>query len=513
MESIKHFSHIHPLQLKEDHQNDVEQVFCSGCEKPISGPVFCCNQCNYVLHKSCAELPNKKKHPFHPEHHLTLLSTPPYEGICICDACRGIFNKFVYHCSLCKFDLDIACASQWNPDDGHKHAFISLWNPTSPFVCYACGEKASEILSCVCSICQIWVHSSCADYWDTTTKKDEVDTESDQSQDIDFSLFCHEHLLRFVEEQSLQNVDDKIKLCDGCIQPIITSSPFFSCSENCGFVLHQSCAELPKTKKHPFHIHHLSLLPKAPPYDGVFRCDGCRGLSNGFVYRCDECQFDLDVCCGSLKDTIEHESHNHPLHLEKTGAPRICKGCHLQSNHVYVCHVCEDFAIDCGCATLPNKAWHVFGKHPLKLTCFAGTDLRGNECGICSEKMSLEQWFYFCDDCDFAAHTHCVVGKCWRVKFGGTFKYDTHSHPLALVEETRKNTACEACDEQCNGLALECGQCKSYYHREGKCFWEQFKESAKYFAFSGTMLRYRYAANVFAATPNVTTKGETKHRK
>ncbi|KHN07435.1 uncharacterized protein LOC114406784 [Glycine soja] len=570
MEKMEHFSHIHPLLLKQEHSNNYNnQVLCSGCEELISsGPVFCCVQCNYVLHKKCAQIARHVKHPFHPQHPLVLLSTTPYEGPYVCDSCRGLFSNFVYHCYQCNYDLDVSCASQFNPDDGHKHEFLSLTNPQS-FVCYACGMYANEGLACLCTVCQIWVHSGCAElplairikghdhplkltytlhhfygfwgkltcgfcneamnpafagYFCSTCKfavhcpqqhlGEYEDKESfsgyeteEESQDIDFTFnfFGHEHLLKFTEE--LENDDDDVqcfdKLCDACVQPIMP--PFFSCEEeNCGFFLHQSCAELPRTKQHPFHKHPLTLQSKAP-YDGIYKCDGCRRLSNGFVYRCDVCQFDLDVCCASLEERIEHESHKHPLFLKKTSVARQCKGCHLWSKLVFVCDVCEDFAIDCGCATLLSKAWHVYDKHPLSLNYWIEGDLREHECGICNEKMSKKQWFYCCDDCDSGAHPYCVVGKFRRMKFGGSFQYDVHSHPLALVEETEQKNECGACGEHCNGWTLECGQCKRYFHREGQCFWKEFKKSAKYLELSG-MMRHRYAANVLASTPNATTK-------
>ncbi|KAK7336651.1 hypothetical protein VNO77_17197 [Canavalia gladiata] len=577
MEKIEHFSHIHPLLLKEEHKNDNIQVLCLGCEKPIiSGPVFCCDLCNHVLHKTCAELPRYIKHPFHPQHPLILLPTTPYMGNCVCDACGRLFKHFVYHCFLCQYDLDITCASRWHPDDGHRHAFRLLTNPqgSQPLICYACGMVVNESHICLCTICMIRVHSGCAELplairinghhhplkltyslhdvygfwgnitcgacngamnaafagyfcsscnfpvhlkcpqqyireeWETEIEDEDKDEESsigketEHSLDIGFGVFNHEHLLKFKEEQnSLQYADE---LCDGCVQPIM--SPFFSCEEeNCGFLLHQSCAELKRTKQHSFHVHPLTLLSNAPNYDGIYRCDGCKSLSNGFVYRCDECQFDLDVCCASLQERVEHQSHKHPIFLKKTSIARQCKGCHGWSSHVYVCDVCDDFAIDCGCVTLPCKVWHMYDKHPLSLNYFVEGDLREYECGICNEKISSKQWLYHCDDCNFPAHPYCVVSKHRGVKFGGSFKYDFHSHPLALVEVTKKDNTCEACGECCNGWTLECDQCKSYFHREGQCFWEQFKKSAKYLGLSG-MKRQKYAANVLASTPNVTTK-------
>ena len=170
-----------------------------------------------------------------------------------------------------------------------------------------------------------------------------------------------------------------------------------------------------------------------------------------------------------------------------------------------MCEVCEGFAIDARCATLPTMAWHESDKHPLSLI-YGAEDASGEiHCAICKEKpRTLKEWFYSCDDCDFYGHPYCVLGKSNYVKFGSSFKYDAHSHPLTLVER-RHSTPCAACNELCVGWALNCGQCKFCIHREGNCFWEQFKKSKTNLALSG-LKRERFAANVLASTPNVTAK-------
>jgi hypothetical protein len=42
------------------------------------------------------------------------LAKPPSHYIlgCICDLCKKTCESFVYHCSVCKFDLHIKCAFQ-----------------------------------------------------------------------------------------------------------------------------------------------------------------------------------------------------------------------------------------------------------------------------------------------------------------------------------------------------------------------------------------------------------------
>ncbi|KAI5560377.1 hypothetical protein BDE02_16G043400 [Populus trichocarpa] len=76
------------------------------------GPGYSCTSYYFFLHKKCAELPREIKRRIHPRHPLHLLEKAPYEGGYICNRCAKPFNSFVYHCSFCKFDLDIKCAFQ-----------------------------------------------------------------------------------------------------------------------------------------------------------------------------------------------------------------------------------------------------------------------------------------------------------------------------------------------------------------------------------------------------------------
>ncbi|GKD99467.1 hypothetical protein Tco_1387451, partial [Tanacetum coccineum] len=102
MESLRHFTHDdHLLSLihlqknknnvnsddddeeeekdKDDDDFVVEDQHvgrCNMCEEEIYSFHLCyykCNDCDYTLHKFCAELPTtEKNHPLHPGHDLTL---------------------------------------------------------------------------------------------------------------------------------------------------------------------------------------------------------------------------------------------------------------------------------------------------------------------------------------------------------------------------------------------------------------------------------------------------------
>ena len=103
--------------------------------------------------------------------------------------------------------------------------------------------------------------------------------------------FSHEHCLSL--EDTIK--DDDGKHCDGCTLSILDS--FYSCSQ-CNFLLHKSCAELPRKKYHWLDLHLQNLKP-----NGIVECNGCLQQCSGFVYNCDECDLSLCVKCATISDT------------------------------------------------------------------------------------------------------------------------------------------------------------------------------------------------------------------
>ncbi|KAL4615747.1 hypothetical protein ACB092_07G149200 [Castanea dentata] len=57
---IKHVSHEHDLKLTDEEVHNNEK--CDEYVRAISPPFYNCAKCNFFLHKSCANLPMKKKH-------------------------------------------------------------------------------------------------------------------------------------------------------------------------------------------------------------------------------------------------------------------------------------------------------------------------------------------------------------------------------------------------------------------------------------------------------------------
>ncbi|CAK9144774.1 unnamed protein product [Ilex paraguariensis] len=104
------------------------------------------------------------QHKSHPNHRLVLLPTPPYkdDGAFTCNACFKTGTDLVYHCSICKFDLHVDCATlpeTMNRED-HEHPLTLLFS--SPF---KNGEEGKENLIFVCDVCHSTVQESCWVYY------------------------------------------------------------------------------------------------------------------------------------------------------------------------------------------------------------------------------------------------------------------------------------------------------------------------------------------------------------
>ncbi|KAE8721343.1 putative Cysteine/Histidine-rich C1 domain family protein [Hibiscus syriacus] len=165
--------------------------------------------------------------------------------------------------------------------------------------------------------------------------------------------FGHQHPMVFNEERGNETKEPH---CGRCGETV--SGPCFSCPE-CGFSLHNKCAEAPSEIAHPFHRQHpLLLLPK-PPYDFHVKCalitlsiaekkpeeikqiatieppvvpgEGDKSLENSACFGCWEplgestyfsidFGFNLHKKCAQLPHEINHPFHKqHPLVLQFNG--------------------------------------------------------------------------------------------------------------------------------------------------------------------------------------------------
>ncbi|KAH1030445.1 hypothetical protein J1N35_042619 [Gossypium stocksii] len=112
---IQHFCHPHTLALVQNDKEYGSEPRCVACAQiclPPAPTFRCSRSCShFFLHKSCyVKLPYNSyqiKHPFHPDHPLTITSLPYNDHIRTCDACcRGIGTTLLaYSCGYLSVSL------------------------------------------------------------------------------------------------------------------------------------------------------------------------------------------------------------------------------------------------------------------------------------------------------------------------------------------------------------------------------------------------------------------------
>ncbi|PON98111.1 C1-like [Trema orientale] len=199
--------------------------------------------------------------------------------------------------------------------------------------------------------------------------------------------FSHNHPLQFTIWQ--YSVKINCRLCHLSID----DGQSYICHE-CSYIIHKACAELPNYIHHSLHPHHSPLRldkrsPKLPlkiqhpfhlHHPLTLQCDACRksykkwninvvpeevNRNQFFLFRCMECDFNLHFLCGPLPLRIKYDYHIHPLNLV---------------DHV----VTED-------------------------------DSNEYYCDICEDERKQDFRIYYCEDCKYTAHIHCLMSEIMKV--------------------------------------------------------------------------------------------------
>ncbi|XP_028082487.1 uncharacterized protein LOC114283816 isoform X2 [Camellia sinensis] len=227
--SIRHFSHTNLPILDLCNKDKNFDVFCSACESQFQDhdSIYVCLECKLLLHKPCAELPQKIDHnPFHPQHSLVLYTKmPPWESFKRCKACWKDYSfGFNYRCVECKFILGIECAFLMpRKFEFHEHP-LALFNRTM-FRCSRCScGNCSAMLRCV--LCGFNIHIHCVPILPDTIKGR-----------------CHRHplTLTYSPIRDHPDEDETAELyCDDCEELRYLIDPTYHCKE-CHYVAHVEC--------------------------------------------------------------------------------------------------------------------------------------------------------------------------------------------------------------------------------------------------------------------------------
>jgi hypothetical protein len=101
--------HKHPLLMFDF----VDKMPCDVCDMRGKQGYFC-PRCRLVIHESCFSVFDSPEitHPSHVRHPLKLLTSgaPDYTKDRSCHTCGDETGSLIYHCDMCKFNLDLRCA-------------------------------------------------------------------------------------------------------------------------------------------------------------------------------------------------------------------------------------------------------------------------------------------------------------------------------------------------------------------------------------------------------------------
>ncbi|GLT96160.1 hypothetical protein SLE2022_138040 [Rubroshorea leprosula] len=440
---LNHFSHPHPLVLVEDQEMDWISIIynCSACQERVEGSSYNCSECDFCLHKSCAELPREINHPSHLYHPLILYEKRPMDcsySVWFCDSCRKVYKSgeelFVYHCSSCDFDLDIRCA-----------VLINLISGDIPRLKH----------------------------------------------------FSHQHSLFFLKKHYIEPQDQS---CSACEEPI--SGPVYCCFD-CSFFLHQKCFELPLEINHPSHRKHsVTLVPNPPPHLEKCSCHLCTKAFKGFIYYCFLCEFGIKIKYTFSDKVIKSGNHEHPFVLVSRPFSFFCDACGTDGEHCipFVCTEC-DIAVHKDCISLPQKIKITRHEHPLSHIYFLEEyEGKNKVCKICWDEINVEYGSYRCLQCDYFVHVNCATEKMWWDKeydesqksnealemlsdewasitcvlkkehrgeevIATEIQHFSHQHNLILSGEIKDDLCCDGCIRAISTEFYYCTECDYSLHK------------------------------------------------
>ncbi|XP_022748041.1 uncharacterized protein LOC111297656 [Durio zibethinus] len=275
---IKHFSHEHCLMLGDKINGD-DDKYCDGCVLSISDLFYYCSECDFLLHKTCAELPMKRSHFWH--QHLDTLKS---EGIFKCDACSHQCSGFAYNCDECEFSACLKCAniSDTVMYPGHKH--LLFLDPKYEGKCTACGVEFDYAYRCT-KKCNYALHWKCIILPHATPHK------------------FDEHFLKLSYRD--ENDDPEQCFCDICEEKRDPNLWFYHCSI-CDASAHPECVlgEYPSIKigsKYTYKDHPHSLTFVRKIYECP-ECDECGEPCQDLSLECAPCNYIVHWKCISPID-------------------------------------------------------------------------------------------------------------------------------------------------------------------------------------------------------------------
>ena len=219
----------------------------------------------------------------------------------------------------------------------------------------------------------------------------------------------------------------------------------------------------------------LEILPQSPYHDGSFECNICSEKGDEEVYHCETCQFDAHPACAEIKDNVKVAFHDHTLHLlvqnyHNDNPDAICYLCEesvQDSEWVYRCEQC-DFDLHALCTKFPRKrmGWDL---HPHLLTLSRCPPRKTLVCSCCNGKVKEYTWRYTCQlqSCVFDLHPLCST-----FPWNPLCIFDS-SHRLHTVCK-KMSFHCGRCDAPGFSWFYQCNHCNLELHTD--CVYDMDEE-------------------------------------
>ncbi|VVB16655.1 unnamed protein product [Arabis nemorensis] len=419
-------THKHPLTFV----TRLVSCTCNVCGVPDAILPYMCLQCGFAVHPRCIDFPqviniNRHDHRISFTHHIG-------HGYLKCGVCRK---------PLCQYN--------------------------GAYSCLVCPNYA--------------VHSRCATrygVWDGAELKGKPEIVEDIAPfevvgDDLIRHFSHDkHTLRLHTKHIIH--DDSTR-CEACSHPV-GFDPIYSCEECC-FILHERCANLPVKKRLVYHSLPFLLQGPGNGVHKVLDCRLCGKYFTGFEYKSQEkTPQHIDLHCSFFSEPFVHGGHSHPLYFVfQYGESHRCDSCDRKIfGHMLSCDVCG-CTLCLRCASLPVKIKHRNDEHPLTLCC--GEKANGKYwCDICEGELDPSKWFYTCFDCGGTAHAECVLGDFSRLIPGSII--DFYGHKLEVVLNNHNTRPlCSMCRSRCKvSVILQlCTSSSVYYFCSRSCLIGHFR--------------------------------------
>ncbi|KAJ0504182.1 putative chromatin regulator PHD family [Helianthus annuus] len=469
----------HDEQVYDDEKDLINhQAFqrpCDRCDQKITffhRYYYKCNQCDYLLHKSCSELPITLEHASHPTHTLSLFRNESPQNCHVCK-CNILKKQLCYNCSPCMLSICLNCGKNeahhntiYHPS--HRHPLVPT-NREILAMCDACGNEHKGVYY-HCIICFLpFIHRDCV----FSSKRLLI-------QDGTCDKFFHTHPL--VLTFGFSKIDQQAKFyprCRVCNKSFSDKENLwvYKC-EKCRYYAHFGCAYLrSETSKSAAS----RITPERYEDDhGVLHLP----LSDQNLEKVT----DFFLKERNYESSITHNSHHHPLILvdaqcnditTMTQNDALCNACLIPIMENMAFYKCKFIGQECNfvlhewCTRLPPELkghgyWYPYRhkylqEHTLLLWTKAVTEFFVFTCGVCLRPCN--GFAYSCVQCDYKIHVWCAFIPDKLIKH--------KSHPNHLLSSndgynrSGEDGYCRMCLSgfiDNNEISFSCGQCGFHLH-------------------------------------------------